>query len=342
MARQALSIAVLALVLAFGVAAFAASSDRSILVFVSEPQGTLGRELSAELEAMGFSVELRRSTSDTELELEAAAREARALAAVEIDADEDRLELLIVDAEHGKSISRRIERERGVDRSRSEVAVLRAAELVRVTLITTPPANASEATPATPTPAASAAPSAARESRVARRSRLTGSVGPAVLLTRGLRPGVDAALTGGWQAGGRWFPALYAGARIPLIPAELSTERGAAKVSDIALFFSVAAGFAPENSGWFVELGGGAAFDWLLVGGESATPYVGRRITGHSFSPMVEAGFGLQLSERFRLRTHASLGYALPSTRLVFAGVEEGRWGAPWSSIGLAFETILR
>jgi hypothetical protein len=291
---------------------------------------------------MGFSVELRESSSETERELKAAAREARAIAAVEVDADEARLELTIVDAEHGKSIRRSIERERGAGKSRAEVAVLRAAELVRVSLITAPAPTAAEPEPAPAKSVAPAARPASPTQRAARPARWIGSVGPAVLLTPGLRPGFDAEITGGWRGKGDWFPALYAGARIPLIPAELSTDRGAAKVSDVALFLAAAAGFAPESSAWFAEVGGGASFDWLLVSGESPAPYVGRRITGYAFSPMLEAGVGVRLSSRFTLRTDAKLGYALPPTRLVFAGVEAGRWGAPWTTVGLVLETVLR
>ena len=342
--RLTIFVAIVALGVSFGAPALAASPDRSILIFVEDPRGTLGRELSAELEAMGFAVELRASSSEAPADLETVAREARALAAVKVDESESRIELYIVDVARHQSIRRSIERASVAGTSRSEVAVLRAAELVRVSLIASPPSD--QGRDAAPTATKAAAPDRAtappRGTQLSRRAHFTGGVGPAMLLVRGLRPGLDAALMGGWHGAGSWYPGAYAGVRLPLIPAELATERGAAQVSDVALFASVDVGLAPANSRWFLETGAGATLDWLIVSGEPGAAYSGHRITGYSFSPMLEAGVGVQLTERFVLRTGATLGYALPSTRIVFAGAEVGRWGTPWASVALALSANLR
>ena len=136
------------------------------------------------------------------------------MGAVQVAANDMSVMLLIVDAPHAKSTRRSFERTREGERPESELTVLRAAEIIRVTLIAAPSVGRSEVTAAAPrVPSAEPTASpAAPEPRSSRKSRLSATVRPAALLTRGLRPGLDLVVGGDWQpSGARGYPALQLG-----------------------------------------------------------------------------------------------------------------------------------
>ncbi|MBI2896020.1 MAG: hypothetical protein HYY06_20850 [Deltaproteobacteria bacterium] len=329
------------ILLAAWLATAGASADRRPLVTIAVdgPGDPVAARLRAELEALGFEVEVLEAPSlvPSRPLLEAAARDRGAIAAVRIVPSQAGVEVWVFDRVTGKTVLREVVTDPDPARPDFELIALRAVELLRASLmeVEAPHPSRGEVRPG---PVVRAI--AERREAPTRQPSMRLALGPGIALSPG---GVGPALDVLFEV--RFEPAGSIGATVtalvPTLPANVTDEdKGSASVLVALLGADVS---WRSRSAWRLEptAGAGAAMALLHMRGSAAGGYVGATDDTLSLVPYVRGGARLTLWRGLGLVAQTLVGVAIPRPSIRFAGTEVAQWGGPLVVGSLALEVAL-
>jgi hypothetical protein len=286
----------------------------------------LQTRLSAELRAQRFDVvELVRGLDGAAPErlLSDALQDARADAAVLVEPTPAAIRVWIANGLTGKQIFREVALEEHAVPDRALVA-LWTVELLRASAIAPRAPAAVVAAPPSPPPQPELAGVALAVAPAATLS--PGGLGTSWHLAVGAR-------WQGWRRGG-----LEALALVPVLPARVAHEGGAAIVSLGLLGVGAFAATGGREARWSAQAALGAALLLTRATGDTTEVYEGSTETAASGGPYLRAGASLRATEWFRARVDAVSGVMFPRPVVEFDGTRVAAWGRPWLAVLLGGE----
>jgi hypothetical protein len=305
-----------------GAAPETAPGGRVALVRV-EGQGDDGLQtrLSAELRAQRFDVvELARPRDGAAPErlLSDALHDAHADAAVLVEPTPAVIRVWIANGLTGKQIFREVALEEHAVPDRALVA-LWTVELLRASAIAPRAPAPVVAAPAPPPPPPAPA-------------GIALAVAPAATVSPGgLGTSWHVALGARWQ---RWRGGgLEALALVPMLPARIAHQGGAAIVSLGLLGVGAFAATGGRDARWSAQAALGAALLLTRATGDTTDVYEGSTETAASGGPYARAGASLRATEWFRARVDAVSGVMFPRPVVEFDGTRVASWGRPWLAL---------
>jgi hypothetical protein len=326
-----------------------ASAPGGVVIAAEGDMAAFGERLRAELASMGFDVELFGAAEGRD-----AAPSPQV--SVKLSAVEGGVELTVIDRQAGSTLLSAVLETSPA--GAEPTLALRAAELIRATLVPITPAEK-------PSAAIEEGPSAAGaglpepEPGAARSATITAQVAAldaqvplpelveARIATIQIRGGVVAS-SGGLAP----FPAMELGGAIWLtrgFGAELSAllplsgmsheeSEGSSQSRAAALVLALRGAIPLGTSAWTAELGAGAAAIRFGTSGTASGPaYAGEESVHYGVAPFGRAGMSYALSQRWRVGAQAFAGASLPRFLITYGDRSVARWGLPlvFGSIGL-------
>ncbi|AUX46466.1 hypothetical protein SOCE26_079720 [Sorangium cellulosum] len=324
----------------------------STIAVLCAPGDRFGLRVVAELESLGFRVELLDPAAEpvSRASLEASARQAGAIAAIRAIPSGRGVEVWIADRVTGKTVLREMASragDGGAEELDDAALALRVVELLRASLLEAslpePPPGELPATPEireklrVPAPSALAdAPAPAHpQPAPAHAQELHVSLAPGVLLSPG---GLGAAVSA--DLGLAWMPSEHVGvvafAAIPLTSAR--HERPDLSVDLSALLVGGGVRFTPRARRWAPSADLGLAALSLrtagLVAGADATTGESSAVT---VAPFTRLGLAFAVTPWLRLRADVLTGAIVQGVSVQIEGNEIATWGRPFllSSAGV-------
>jgi hypothetical protein len=296
------------------------------------------RRVAAELEAIGFSVQVEITTEPARLEsAETDDASARRRAVVRVDTARGEAHLFVRDGTGGTT-ARIVER--GPDDQPAPDAVLahRTVEVLRASLrelsSAGPPAITPE--PAAPATPATTPPDPPR-SDPQRHDTLLLLLGAAIAGSPGaLSPTGHAALGLRWQAHPRVGVAVRG--LLPVHARTLSRPEGRATAWLGTAEAWVWVGLARPARRWQPDLGASVGAVLLGVRGEATDPLRSRNELVAAATLAGGGGLSVWLHTRVRVRASGFIGAAVPRPAVRFAGREVAAWGRPFGGAVLGVE----
>lgn len=295
-----------------------------LVVIIDADDGPITRRLRQEIEALGFSVQLRtRRPSETASE-ELSAR--RAVAVIEIKAARPgSVELSVVDPKTTKIVRRALPIEAAQDPTAAELVATRTVELLRAARLSVraniEPAREPEEEPRRPAPSLPSA-------RELRADPLFVGAGMGLVFSSGWTLGWSAALNAGWLPGGRF--GLVAELSLPLTPCVWNGTEGEGSIDAYANAYRLGAVLQLVGEQTFgLRLSAGAEFSQLWFHGRAEAPYVNTEARLSTWGPWVRVVSGLRATRSLRVVTALGGTWTLPRSAINFAGREVSRWGRP-------------
>ena len=302
-----------------------------VLVIGTPADDAAVRRVAAELEAIGFSVEIEITTDPVRLASpEHADTSTQRHAIVRVDVANGEAHLFVRDGTGGTT-TRIVERGPD-DRPAADVVLAhRTVEVLRASLRQLAEPAAVTPEPVAPAPAPTPAPAPAPPPADApRHDALFVVLGAAVTGSPGrLSP------TGHAAVGLRYQPHPRLGITLrglaPLHARELTRPEGRASawLGTIEAWLHV--GLARPSRRWQPDLGAGVGAVMLGVRGEAMPPLQSRTDLVAAATLAGGAGLSVRLHPRVRVRGHAFVGVALPRPAVRFAGRDVASWGQPFA-----------
>lgn len=306
-----------------------------VLVMGTPADDAAVRRVAAELEAIGFAVEIEITTDPTRLASpEHADASAERHAIVRVDIANGEAHLFVRDGTGGTT-ARIVERGPD-DRPAADVVLAhRTVEVLRASLrqLAEPPEVAPEpVAPPIPPPAPAPPPAEPR-----RHDALFVLLGAAILGSPGrLSP------TGHAAVGLRFQPHPRVGISLrglaPLHARELARPEGRATAWLGTIESWLHVGLARPSRRWQPDLGAGVGAVLLGVRGDAMPPLQSRTDLVAAATLAGGAGLSVWLHARVRVRGDAFVGVALPRPAVRFAGREVAAWGQPFAGGTLGVE----
>jgi hypothetical protein len=315
----------LCLAVAFGSSAAHAEQAHPPLVVIvdAEPgESSITRRLRQEIEALGFSVEVR---------AEAEPGLGTAVAVIEVKpARPGSVELAIVDPETARVVRRALTIEALHDPNASELVATRTVELLRASRLLV----AARAKPEPSTAAQSPAPPEQdhpapkpEPPEVAQPpSRWLLGVGLGVAYSAGWALGSDLVLGSALRIS-RPF-ALLAELSLPLSPCQLATDNGNIDAFSNRYRVGGLVDAVPESAVGF-QLAGGVELEQLSFRGRASPPYVNAESDLWAFAPWLKVSGSVRVVPSLRAVAALTGAWTVPRTGVNFAGREVSVWGRP-------------
>lgn len=325
----------LSFALLLSVRTWASPDVQTVLVFVEDADGPLAHRMRAEFVALGFDVNLQATQTVGESSLEELARAAHAIAAIRVDHNDVGVEMSIMDRTTGKTTSRSISIPSGSEPPAPELVVLRTVELLRASLLEleAPHPNRGDV-PAGPKVRALLPPRPPAPPVPPETGKFALAGGANLRETKGASMGFDLQLSLDIRPFASAPVSTRIGLRLPLRPMRITSTEGSTDVSALSLTGAFLFNVGKPASRAFADLGLGYAADWLSTSGNASGDNSGRTARGVVFSPFFVTDAGLRLGAHSALRLDGSLGCALPSATIRFAGRDVAEWACPWFSAG--------
>jgi hypothetical protein len=283
-------------------------------VIWAPPDDHVAVRLRAELEAAGlFVMSTATPPNVTRAAIEDAGRELGATAIVRFFPGTSELHVWSIDPAGGATL-REVAQVDGASASEEDVAVRRAAELVRASVDSPPDAPAHAETPAPPQKVGP--------------NRVAVGLGPAVLGSGGGGgASFHALVSGEWLA--LDHVAAHAFALVPISAASVSDNEGGARLRTFA--FGAGARVYPTDplARWRPHVGAGIGLGWLQIDGSANPPYVSLSTDKLTFLGYGTAGLSYAVSANIAISAEALVGAAAPEVAVRFAAREVATWGRP-------------
>ena len=305
-----------------------AEQGTALVVLIDPGSPALSQRLEEEIEALGLSV-VKVAEIEPGESLESRARSARAVAAIRVmKAGSGFVEMTIVDRATGKTVSRRLAIATPADPASAELVATRTVELLRASLMELSASHPARGdAKVTETVEAIAAPSAPPRSSAQRGSRVSLSLGPAVVFSPSLGPTANA-----WVGLTLFGPSrlgLSVQGLVPLESHRLDTEQGRIDVTASSYRVALALDLPLVPNRLSGRLLAGAMLTRVTAEGDTASPFVGEKAEFLTGGPWLGAGLELELSSTFSVFAGADCGLSLPRTVIRSAGRELVSFGWP-------------
>jgi hypothetical protein len=300
-------------------AAPARAGQKGSVVIWAPPDDHLAVRLRAELEAAGlFVMSTATPPNVTRAAIEGAGKELGARAIVRFLPGTTEVHVWAIDAS-GAATLREVAQVEGASAPEEDVAVRRAAELVRASVDERepPPPDVGPA-PAPPPPAP---------------PRFAVALGPAVFASAG-GVSLSAALSGEWLALDR--VAVRAFALAPITAARVEDAEGNARVRTFGLGAGARVYLAAPVATWRPHVGAGLGLGGVQIDGSANAPYVSLSSDKLAAIAYGAAGLTFALGPRLALAAEALVGGAAPQVAVRFASREVATWGRPIAMGSLA------
>ena len=312
----------------------------TVVLFVAEGAGALGRRLRQEVESLGLAVSSRPADAMSPPSLDGVLQEKGVLAVIRVTpVAGGAVEIALVNEADSSTIRHKRVAASAGEPSSAELLATQTVEILRANLIAprsrtalTPPV-APEAPVSRPLHAATGPPKDDRAPDFAL------FAGPAVLGSDAFTP------SGHVLAGVNYLSPLHLGASaaafFPVVPARLSEPEGA--VDLFPSLYRLTALYQPEPwaSSLFVRFSAGIALAHLHWQGAANSPNVSAAEDAFAWSPTGGVAAGFRLAAGLRVVGEATLLVGYPRTVVRLAGREVTAWGRPAGTASISFELSL-
>lgn len=300
-------------------------AERPIVVIVDSEDGTITRRLRQELEALGFSVQVRAEAPPAT----SAPGLGAAVAVIEIKAARPgSVQLAIVDPKTTKILRQALPIEAAYDPNASELVATRTVELLRAARLMVRAQAEPEQPKAAPTPAPAPPPSAppALRAEPISGSRLLVGVGFGVAYSPDWTLGSDAVLGAAFLFSGRL--GVVAELAVPMTPCQLVGPNG--NIDAFSNRYRIGGVVeVVHESPVDLRFSGGVELEQLSFRGRADAPYVNAESHLLGWAPWLSAALGLRVVRSLRVTTGVSGAWTWPRSAVNFAGREVSHWGRP-------------
>jgi hypothetical protein len=309
-----------------------ARADGPRILFVASASTPFSARVRAEIEAMGFEIELGSEVIESGTNAVAAARV--------IEGPGRRVEIWIADAATGRLTQRAIVMPSPDDDEASQT--VRASEQLRAFF---QPLRAGAAPVVAPPPAPVVAPAVVTAPPIVAAPTILAAPIPSPAPRSRFLVGADLAVP--FQPGGpalhlgvkgRWTPMAHLGVgaflSVPLAGSTVKAAEGSASLT-APLFGLDLAAIASLTPHLRVAATAGLALAWVRTSGFASAPYQGKAADVVAAVPIFGAEIAPRLTERVSLSLDGRMGFALSPVDISFAGRPVAIWGRPLGMLAL-------
>jgi len=313
----------------------------TVVLFVAEGAGALGRRLRQEVESLGLAVRMRPADAMSPSSFDGELQKQGVVAVIHVSpAAGGAVDIALVSKTDGSTIHHKRVAANVGEPSSAELLGTQTVEILRANLIAVParPAETRPAAPEAPGGGPSRSNSTAPP-KEARSHDFAFLVGPAILGTDSFTP------SGHALASVTYLSTLHLGANaavlLPVLPAHLSEAEGS--VDLFASIYRLTALYQTEPwaSSLFVRLSGGVALARLHWRGAANAPNVSAAEDAFAWSPTGGIAAGFCLADNLRVVAEAILLVGYPRTVVRLAGRDVTAWGRPAGTASIGIELSL-
>jgi hypothetical protein len=296
----------------------AEEQERPIVVILDAEDSPVTRRLRQEVEALGFSVQLKTTAPEQDASEELAS--ARVVAWIEIKpARPGSVALSILDPKTDKIVRQALPIEAAQDPNAAELVATRTVELLRAARL-----NVKTRVPprAQPVPL----PPGPRTTPEQRAAQLQVGAGVGLSASAGWSSGFGASLNVAWLPSAR-FGAM-AELMWPLTASRWQSAEGG--IDGFANFYRLGAVFDALRGGTLgLRVSAGGEFQQLWFRGAANSPFINSEAHLSAWAPWLRVAPRLKLTASLCVVAAFMGAWTLPRSVVNFAGREVGRWGRP-------------
>jgi hypothetical protein len=311
----------------------AQSASKTVVMLVDPSATPLALRLRQEIESLGFVVKWLSTERGRLPSLEREAASAGAVASIRIaPMGGSDVDMNIFDRVTGKTVSWKLVAPSSDDPAAGELIATRSVELLRASLVGVAARSASAA----PRHAESTPPPSQPPTALENAQHLSLLVGPSVLYSTELRPGVHVLSTLTYMPFAR--AGLSASVLAPVLPARLVRPEGTVELYTtlyrLGAVLEVTGKMAPVS----LRLTAAAGLGRLQLNGQASAAYVGATDGRFIACPSLGVTAGFALASNLRFFVDATGSSAFPRTVVRLAGREATEFGRPALGAALGLE----